>query len=274
MVRDAADDAHKDFWDETNFIEILSSSMASRSTIASARPTAWKTRPTRFTRHDQFRPLIVGNLKSCHDLPTNNKRKRISESRTVFDFVERTSGGRNTFFRWIHRTEGGGPQLNNILLGRIVTGIESKFKGKNKNAPAWQERCHDITLKQKLNLGHFWSDTRAFEQAVREFRKAKQSALALATHCANQNNWRCRGDGQGHGGIELFMHPIVVEQTMDRHLELKRWEKALVHSQNGFLTENFLSFLIQLKIEHGRFLEKNNNKTCALHLFLDDFELW
>lgn len=275
-IQDAADDAKKGLWDETKFVEVFTESMDSRSTLEDTTYSIlWRTCPSRFIRYDHLAPMIVGNLSGSNDLPTSNKRKRSPELRTIFDFVDhRAPGRRDTFFRWIHRKEGGGPQLNNLLIGRIVYGIESKFEGKNANSPAWQERFHDITLKTKINLGHFWADPHQFESAVRQFKKSKKTHHDLCRYKVNERNWAYRGDGGGGGPIILFSYTPEVEDTMDKLLSKQLWEKALVYAQMGYLTESFLNFLIQLKISHATLLKKNGTFAVAPHVFLAAFEMW
>jgi hypothetical protein len=277
LICDQAENDKKHLWEQSPFIQRLMDSMHVRS--SSTQPTdipgpkryiLWKTDPSRFIRYGRLRPVIVGNLNASHDLPT--KKQRLSRASTIFDFSEEETGERDGFFKWIHANNtdknGRDPQLNNLMLGRIVVGISDKYQPVNKNSPAWREHYHFLKLKKKLNLGVFWESTDKFKKAIMEFRR-KVTVLPAQVeqtgntkrYRANSTLWEYRGGATGHGPIYLFIYPATVEATMDGHLKKGNWIKAILYAQQGYLTENFLSFLIKAKKCHGKL--PGGNKTPA-----------
>jgi hypothetical protein len=252
MICEAADSSSKKaLWEEVFFVKNLCRGMQRRGNHPDSRPILWKTCPTRFIRYEQLKPQIIGNMLAGNDLPTCNKRKRNADGGSpAFDFVA-TKLKRDNFFRWLY-VKGQGPLLNNILIGRFILGIKAKFESKNANLPAWQERYSYIATKGKLNLGNFWTSTRQFEQAVKDFIKQKHllDPEKVKRYKVNKINWGYPGDGSGFGPIHLFSYPEQVEDRMNKHLEGREWEKAIIYAQQGFLTDKFLSFLILLKKCH------------------------
>jgi hypothetical protein len=185
------------------------------------------------------RPMIVKMTQE--PLPTAKKR-RITN--TAFRFTDGKSG-ENMFFRWMSTGE---VQLNDILFGRILMGIHCKFpQGNNKNVLSWKTHCNNIKTKKNLNLGVFWHSLERFLENGKDFTKKKNNKFeeSLAARClVNKHNWKCHVGGD----MDLFSYPKSVELLMDSHLSSEdRWRDAVLHAQEGFVTENFLHWLIGMK---------------------------
>jgi hypothetical protein len=268
MVHAEAPEGLKTHWEESKFVQRLMESMHYRCSTRTERTRyiLWKTDVERFIRYESLRPQIVGNLNASCDLPA---RKRQCLPRTAFDFKEEeTEKKRDGFFKWM-RGSPTAPQLNTIILGRIVAGIEDKYESDppNKSSPAWRDRYLDICMKHDINLGEFWDSTRLFVCAVVEFKRIKTLKPGLQGNSrmyrANQAMWGYPGSAAGHGPIRLFIYPQPVEDEMDGYLVQRNWTKAVMMAQEGFLTENFLKFLVKAKHFHTANSGNLTKKTAA-----------
>jgi hypothetical protein len=251
----AASSETKVLWEESKFIHVLALGMKSRSpnspTAPDKRNILWRTDERRFIRYDRLVPMIVGNNLQTSALPM--KRKRFDNP---FDFSEdREKGGdRDMFFRYLHFGTDG-PQLNQILLGRMVTGIYDKYpEPSHPNLPQWKEHFQSLKTQRHINFGIFWDARFLFEGTVRDFvkaNKAKKWDKWKSRFEINKDKWKYPSSGELH----FFSYPNEVEVDMDRLLTKHNKKKAIEKAEMGFLTENFLLWLVKMREYH----KKNQN---------------
>jgi hypothetical protein len=238
-----ANESRKPFWEESFFLEILATSMEGRSSSINVetRFILWNTDPSRFIRYDRLRPIIVARSQDQDHLPTS-KRRKVSSSNFQF---KPGKVGRNMFFRWLNI---GKVQINDILFGRIIQGIHHKYpQGQNKTVQSWKAHYKQIKTKKKLNLGILWPSEDAFMKNMSEFKKktkAKFEESMVVRYEVNKSQWKYHSDGD----IELFTYPKIVENKMNKFLSKQTtWRQAIMFAENGFVTEPFLDWLIEMK---------------------------
>jgi hypothetical protein len=236
-------------WSEATFVLCMGTSMKYRAGgNDSSHQILWRTDNKRLLRWDQMSPQIVGeHVHQRETLPT------LANRRSCFVFQTAPDKRTDAFFRWLAPNVGTSTrdfQLNHIILGRINEAIVRKFPKPGKvNVSQWRTHYKNISTPSRHNLGDLWMNERKFDGAFEEYiRKPRKMSDDNFRACrVNDRLWTFRNDGAWN----LFQYALGDEERMDQHLQSGNYGAAILFAMEGFITDNFLEWLIETKQKYN-----------------------
>jgi hypothetical protein len=269
-VAKVAPEAAKAQWSQVIFVEALGKAMCHRKRGGdpdnpdNSGYILWRTDAKRFVRYESLKAMIVGvNIHQKLSLPTR-KRKEMGQ----FNFAEVETDDRNNFFRYIN-VNNAPTQVNDILFGRIFMCINKTHPEEEckTNNPSWKMQYPNITTRAAINLGTFWPTTKSFLDAFRDFqkKKLKKDYWDKRPYLVNESSWAY----PNNGSIYPFLYPDDVEYEMDGYLALGNNTKAVMFALQGYITENFLLWMVRMKKYYSEVAKKqpHSREVFQCHAF-------
>jgi hypothetical protein len=267
-VANATNDTNsKVFWSESSFVKATARAMKHRRRSADDESPfiMWRTDHERGVRFDNLKAMLVDdNIHQRSSLPA---RKRKASDCFEFEKVKPPPGDtRDMFFSWLKPNKVT-HQLNDVIFGRIHLAVYKHFsvETESRNSPHWKVQCKNIKTQRSMKLSQLWTSQTSFENNFREFNKKKMKTNNCPQdQCRlNEVQWGCPNSG----GICLFAHPNETEGVMNELLSQNNHKEAILHACEGHMTENFLVWLLEMRVFYEKLMARDIQIRQAKQLF-------